>query len=1273
MKLVRLLRKTYSGDEYLAKYNDTHKRVKFLKKSLFNCFTEIFPKLKKLNVEKVLLPDSYLIEKDKLILIYPYEGEEPLSLLDMKEFSFKTWLYDLLRDLVHVKLPIPILGKSDFLKGNTYFYVPSFYCSEDISEDFENVFIAPEFLKDGKMYPSSTVYVFGKLLESLGEKIPDFVREDPQDRIIHFVPIQHTRYLRKIFTTPYIDRPERKRVQEIISSLEKRKETHVIELVGPQRVGKTFLLNVLKEDLEREGYITLEISSFEDFIDFLRKYNKSSEKDDIVAMLEEMSLLNKIAILIDDYQNVDLRLKAFITHLREDLKPKVSVIIILTSIKKTKIADGTIEIKPFSEEMMKELLKATLKGEVKKEIVTFVQKLSKGLPGYAIELVKYLISGDYIEEKDGTWGLSKKIIEGLNFQNFLKKHLENVDETTKMITGELTTLGQEFTDEDLRHLSSVTGRSYEDYRKAIETLESKDLVIHTSTGHRFMFKEIWEHFYNIMPYERRKAIHEKLLETANPVKLIYHCTMLGKKITGIASVINYIRKNFWEYEKSKELLELLKIVEESLEGRESYSVVSLKIKLFDRLNKISSIKNLKLPSKECYWYWNFFQNSFSKSAEKILKEFHKISEKLTPFEKFKAIVTILRCYTRQGKVPDKKIVDMGNRIVNSFHKIYKDFFYHEALYHLYLFTLFNNEDSLNKALEIAEKESFFDVLTNVYVSYGSTMMNLNLARKYYLKAFEIAKNLGDLNSTLTPQANLVWIALYSNDVGDFFKKLSELRKICYLVGDDEILAYTYFLEGSHHSYNRELKEALEDFDIEYKIEDRIGISHRSLRAKVTCLTYNGELEKAREILKENDDPAFNHPSFVNFKDMILASDDEEFLRAWKTRLKEKLVYFNEEIAVIFAERLAFLDPEGFENFLYDLEKRNVESGVRLSLAQVYEAFGKFYLKLGKNFKAKRYFRKAIAIYDELGYEKASKYLKNLVEYETGINTISEMDVLSILRASKPEFEIVRILEIMAYKLADFIPYEGIIIKVLTKESKEICCFKLGEIDKLLEDNIYFNPLIICFEDRIDEDHFLKMCVNLGNIKVDKSTIWQMVEFVEFVENLLILNLKSSLYRQKSMYDNLTGLYSRWYFMERLYEEFSRIRRYGGVISVAMCDVDDFKKVNDQYGHMTGDNVLRNIGRILRENTRFSDIVGRYGGEEFSIIFPNTSLDRAVIALEKLRKIIEEYDFDGLRITMSFGCSSFPKEGIKTPEDLLVKADEALYIAKVKGKNRVVSI
>jgi len=1234
---------------------------------------EIFPKLKRLNLEKVLLPDSYFVEKDKFVLIYPYGGEEPLSLEDMKELPFKTWIYDLLRDLVHVKLPIPVLGRSDFLKGSTFLYLPSFYCPRKVPKDFGEVFIAPEFLEYGKMYPSSTVYVFGKFLESLGERIPDFVRENPQDRILHFVPIKRTGYLKRIFTTPYIDRPERKEILKTISQSERKRKVHVIELVGPQRVGKTFLLSVLKEDLEERGYTTLEVNSLEDLIDFLKREKRSVEENDIITMLEEMGFLDKIAILVDDYHNVDLKLKALITQLKEDFKPRIPIIVLATATRKIGVGDRTIEVKPFSEGMMEELLKTTLKGDVEKELVVLVQKLSKGLPGYAIELIKYLMNRDYIEEKDGVWHLTKGTIEGLNFQNFLEEHIEDIDETVKVIASEIAILGQEFTDKDLHHLSYITGRPYEDYRKIVETLENKDLILHTSVGHRFILKEVWEYFYRIISDEKRRYIHEKFLKVASPVKLIYHSTMLGRKTAGIVGVINYIRRNFWSYERSKEFLELLKMVEELLDKRESYAAISLKIKLFDRLGRISSIKSLKLPDKGYYWYWKFLQESFSKSPSTILKEFQKKSEELVPFEKFKSIVTILRCYSRRGGIPGKNILDMGERILKSARTTHRDFSYYEALYYLHSFSLFNNENSLMKALEIAERESFLDVLMGVYVNYGSTMLNLNLAKRYYIKALEIAKCLEDPNSILTPQANLAWIALYSSDVGDLFKKLSELRRLCYFMGNDEILAYTYFLEGNYHCYNREVEEALEDFDVEYKIEERAGIAHRSLRAKVTCLAYSGRLEEARKILREINDPALDYPVFRNFRDMILASNEKELLKAWKVRLEEKIVYFNEEIAVIFAEDLALLDPEGFENFLYDLEKRNAESGVRLALAQVYEAFGRFYSKLGKNFKAERYFRKAIAIYNEIGYEGASKYLRNFIEYEPGMTTISKVDVLSTLRASRPEYDITRILEIMAYKLADFVPYEGVIMKIITREQKEVCSFNLGRVEKLEEDTISFNPLQICLEDRIDDEHFLRMCVNLGNIKVDRATVWQMIEFVEFVENLLLLNLRNSLYRQKSMYDSLTGLYSRWYFMERLYEEFSRIRRYGGVISVAMCDIDNFKKVNDRYGHLIGDRVLRSVGRILRENTRFSDVVGRYGGEEFSIIFPNTSLDRAVIALEKLRKIVEEHDFDGVRITMSFGCSSFPEEGIRTPEDLLARADEALYMAKMRGKNRVVSL
>lgn len=157
-------------------------------------------------------------------------------------------------------------------------------------------------------------------------------------------------------------------------------------------------------------------------------------------------------------------------------------------------------------------------------------------------------------------------------------------------------------------------------------------------------------------------------------------------------------------------------------------------------------------------------------------------------------------------------------------------------------------------------------------------------------------------------------------------------------------------------------------------------------------------------------------------------------------------------------------------------------------------------------------------------------------------------------------------------------------------------------------------------------------------------------------------------------DTLTGLFNRRYFMERARIEFERTRRYHTPLSVVMLDLDHFKDVNDTYGHLLGDIVLQNIGKICRETLRCVDIVGRYGGEEFIILLPETPITKAYITAERLRKSIAEAvtpsDQGDIRVTASLGIST-KTEAVENLDTLLVQADRALYHAKGRGRNKVV--
>ncbi len=157
----------------------------------------------------------------------------------------------------------------------------------------------------------------------------------------------------------------------------------------------------------------------------------------------------------------------------------------------------------------------------------------------------------------------------------------------------------------------------------------------------------------------------------------------------------------------------------------------------------------------------------------------------------------------------------------------------------------------------------------------------------------------------------------------------------------------------------------------------------------------------------------------------------------------------------------------------------------------------------------------------------------------------------------------------------------------------------------------------------------------------------------------------------SITDKLTGLFNRMKLDNTLHHEIKRAKRYHSKFSVILFDIDHFKTVNDKYGHMVGDQVLQHIAKILQENVREADTVGRWGGEEFLIITLENDIESAVILAEKLRYVISEYSFPNVgQKTCSFGVATWrPQE---REEELLSRADDALYRAKTEGRNRVIA-
>ncbi|MHB8881669.1 MAG: GGDEF domain-containing protein [Thermodesulfovibrionales bacterium] len=164
-------------------------------------------------------------------------------------------------------------------------------------------------------------------------------------------------------------------------------------------------------------------------------------------------------------------------------------------------------------------------------------------------------------------------------------------------------------------------------------------------------------------------------------------------------------------------------------------------------------------------------------------------------------------------------------------------------------------------------------------------------------------------------------------------------------------------------------------------------------------------------------------------------------------------------------------------------------------------------------------------------------------------------------------------------------------------------------------------------------------------------------------------------KRLSITDGLTGLYNSRYFYKFLDAEIARSKRYGSTFSLILFDIDNFKKLNDTHGHQAGDDVLHELARILLNVSRETDVVVRYGGEEFVIILPNTTEEDTINLADRIRTSVEQNVFllshaGGISITLSGGIASYPKNagGVKA---LLNAADTAMYTAKRSGKNKVV--
>jgi two-component system, cell cycle response regulator len=187
---------------------------------------------------------------------------------------------------------------------------------------------------------------------------------------------------------------------------------------------------------------------------------------------------------------------------------------------------------------------------------------------------------------------------------------------------------------------------------------------------------------------------------------------------------------------------------------------------------------------------------------------------------------------------------------------------------------------------------------------------------------------------------------------------------------------------------------------------------------------------------------------------------------------------------------------------------------------------------------------------------------------------------------------------------------------------------------------------------------------LARIRAGKRIVDLQSELLESNRRLELLSIT----------DGLTRLYNHRHFQDEMVRAFDEALRYQRPLSLAIIDIDFFKKVNDTYGHAAGDDVLKTVARLFSDSVRSTDLAARYGGEEFAVMMPETDLGDATTFAEKIRTLIESTPIDTqagtVKVTVSIGLSSVPTTILNTPKEMIVAADKALYRAKRGGRNQV---
>jgi diguanylate cyclase (GGDEF)-like protein len=1282
--------------------------IEFLDIEILSKYGEDF---KMLNSSGILFPELIDLKKETPELYYPYFYEKNIDYEKNISVSFIAFLIKLFDNFIHnVNFAPNCIDLEDFYvdsKNNYYYIAPIF---KRLTK--EKIFSLDDNNEDSLIKTLKKMFVYFQKTTK-NNKLKDFFEHMISKEItcVSYLNKYYERFFnnRKSITIRQPHYIGRSNLMDKVFLEIKKDIFSKILIYGKQRVGKTsFLRNVVNRLTISSEFEIFNVRSLKNFNEELSKFVKINSKQksielSILEKIYQMQEINKrIIIIIDDYQEVEKEFFNFLKlNLKSSFKFNVNLILITHNFnlknKETFEEFLKIELKEFEFSEVQEMIASMMSKSFVENNQSFVENIyhhSAGLPGNVEELIDELYFKGYIYYKNSEWHVDEKNIKMTDYNDFVEIKIKDINKQIKNSISELSLLGNSFTYSDIKNLSDITQKEYD-----IDKFLSTKIIQKENGYYRFFNKKYWKHFYNFFEKKDLEKFHCELYKkTYNFQKKIWHLKQIGKEKQIVFDYIKKVKESYnnWLHidtiESSYEEISNMNIKNDTV------FIYFIKYLIFSG-DFSKAKKYLKYMNKK---WMNLYRMRILAEIEpkKTMDEINNLLKtSINPFEIFylkiiKGIILV------NSKVEDFKSVMI---LKNEIYEIYEKYKNNKAFVDLYLsfatdygnyIQPINKQESQktnSESLAIAKNYNFKKHILNLSLLIAhdyldDSYMYENLTEE----AISLSKSSNDLSKLPEIYVNKAYINLYKGNIDDFFVNINESIKYSNILNNSLVELRSYGLKAFYYFYIDDMENVFTQIKIIETFMDK-NYKRVNNRARYYFYYINSlYFLKLKDKQKINDmikiiDKSFPELEHINILNKIFISDDAENI-AKNTEMLFKNQVNLEEMIYILNEK--FLISENLKDLFVkktdDLIKILKNNGYRLSLSILYEGISNFFILQKSYLKAFKYLRFAVINFRNIGLDEKAKKLEddfyNIIklssskilekEEKNNFKKIFYDDIINISIKIISLDNIQEILDKTLNFLKNKFPINDVFLRVETEmfESQSSTSY-----DFLVpaEEIFSVEPLEVFYISKYN-DFKIKYYMRNENLIVNLSLLESLFDTLILLDEYLSATLNRIIHQQNSIKDYLTGAYSRRYLYLRLEEEYQKSLRENSMFVLAMFDLDDFKKVNDTYGHKEGDRVLKFFVNTINENIRNLDILARYGGEEFVLILPKVNFEEALKILERIKEKIENkskkiFDYE---ITTSIGVCSSKYIKDKDHKKIISFADKALYESKNTGKNKI---